>query len=251
MIKKFFTSKIGIDQMGEDQSPIWSESWKFSSMGLKIISESMESLDRTTPRKVVLDLSCARQSVADFAREIRCVYTISDAITQLVENKDEQIDSADPIDSIVDYAEIFECLTRYSRNYSIRRPVSVILAWDLLNYLNRTEIINLMAYLSPFCHPGTKLFAISWITETIPKNPGWFEITPQLELIYESMINEHIDSPEYSAPNIVDMMPSFTPHRLSITRMGMLEVVLQFKNLIQPPSTTRIPAQKLSAFSKV
>ena len=146
---------------------------------------------------------------------------------------------------------MFECLSRYSRKNSIRRPVSVILAWDLLNYLERTEIINLMAYLSPLCHPGTKLFAISWITETIPKKPGWFEITPQLELIYESMINEHIVSPEYSAPNIVDMMPSFTPHRLSITRMGMLEVVLQFKDLIQPPSTTKIPAHKLSAFSKV
>ncbi len=237
--------------MDKDKSPFWSESWKFPSMGLKIISETMEDFDRGKSKNVLLDLSCARQSVVDFAREISCVYTISDAITPLVENKNGQFDSADPVDSFVDYAEMFECLSRYSRKNSIRRPVSVILAWDLLNYLERTEIINLMAYLSPFCHPGTKLFAISWITETIPKKPGWFEITPQLELIYESMINEHIVSPEYSAPNIVDMMPSFTPHRLSITRMGMLEVVLQFKDLIQPPSTTRIPAHKLSAFSKV
>ena len=237
--------------MDEDKSSIWSESWKFPSMGLKIISESMENLDRGKLKYVVLDLSCARQSVADFAREINCVYTISDAITQLVKNKDEQYDSEASVDSFVDYAEMFECLTRYSRKSSIRQPVSVILAWDLLNYLERTEIINLMAYLSPFCHPGTKLFAISWITETIPKKPGWFEVTPQQELIYESMIHEQIDSPEYSAPNIVDMMPSFTPHRLSITRMGMLEVVLQFKDLIQPPSTTKIPAQKLSAFGKV
>ncbi len=251
MIKNFFTNKTGDNHEDEDNSSSWSDYRKFPSMGLKSINESLESLDHDTGKPLILDLSCARQSVAEYARDLNCVYTVTNAIPQLIEENNRSNESADSENSRVDYAEIFESVIRYSRKNSIDRPVSVILVWDLLNYLERTEIINLMAYLSPFCHTGTKLFAISWITETIPSQPGWFEVTPQLELTYESMIDEHIDSPEYSAPNIVDMMPSFKPHRLSITRFGMLEVLLQFKNLIQPPNIDKIPYQKLSAYSKV
>ncbi len=208
-------------------------------MGIEVISDLVRSTDLERRQNIMLDLTCARQSVAEFAGNLNCVYVVSDVTDKYFDKKFFR--NTNGRESVCS-SDLFKSLTRYMHKTAITQPLSVIFVWDLFNYLKRTEIVELMSFLSPFCRPGTLLFAISWLTETIPSRPGIFELTPKSDLIFENSIEERIVSPAYSAPTIVDMMPSFQPYRLSITRLGMLEVLLQFKELIQPPDVKIIPS---------
>ena len=213
---------------------------QFSSLGINLVAEyvSAESEDK----HVVLDLSYARQSVVDFMSELDCIYIVTNAINSLTNNVECRLKDEDHPNP--DYSKIFRSIFARELPYSI----SVILVWDLFNYLPRTDIIGLMSFLSPCCRRGARLFAISWLTETVPGSPGKFELTQNKEIIYEATSQDFISSPEYLAQSLVDMMPSFIPNRLSVTRSGMLEVVLEFNELTAPPDPKIIPSRLLSSF---
>ena len=213
---------------------------QFSSLGINLVTEfvSAESEDKHT----VLDLSCVKQSVVNFMSKLDCIYVVTNAINSLTNNVGNRVMDEDHPNP--DYPKIFRSIFSHEPPHSI----SVILVWDLFNYLPRTDIISLMSFLSPFCRRGARLFAISWLTETIPDSPGWFELTQNKEIIYETTSQYLISSPEYSAQSLVDMMPSFIPNRLSVTRSGMLEVVLEFSGLAIPPDPEIIPSRQVFSF---
>ena len=213
---------------------------QFSSLGINLVTEyvSAESEDK----HVVLDLSYARQSVVDFMSELDCIYIVTNAIDSLTNNVECRLMDEDHPNP--DYSKIFRSIFAHEPP----RSISVILVWDLFNYLPRTDIIGLMSFLSPCCRRGARLFAISWLTETVPGSPGSFELTQNKEIIYEATSQDFISSPEYLAQSLVDMMPSFIPNRLSVTRSGMLEVILEFNELATPPDPKIIPSRRLSYF---
>ena len=213
---------------------------QFSSLGINLVAEyvSAESEDK----HVVLDLSYAKQSVVNFMSELECIYIVTNAINSLTNNVECRLRDKDH--PIPDYSKIFRSIFAREPPHSI----SVILVWDLFNYLPRTDIIGLMSFLSPCCRRGARLFAISWLTETVPGSPGIFELTQNKEIIYEAASQDLISSPEYLAQSLVDMMPSFIPNRLSVTRSGMLEVILEFNELATPPDPEIIPSRRLSSF---
>ena len=213
---------------------------QFSSLGINLVSEYVSTENEN--KHVVLDLSHARQSVLNFMSELDCIYIVTNAIDSLTNNVECRLMDEDHRNP--DYSKIFRSIFGHEPPHS----VSVILVWDLFNYLPRTDIISLMSFLSPFCRRGARLFAISWLTETVPGLPGCFELTQNKEIIYEAASQDLISSPEYLAQSLVDMMPSFIPNRLSVTRSGMLEVVLEFNELATPPDPEIIPSRQLSSF---
>ena len=218
----------------------WTPRSQFTSLGIDLVTEyvSAESEDK----HVVLDLSSARQTVVNFMTELNCIYVVANAIDSLTKNVECRIMDEDHPNP--DYSKIFRSIFAHDPPHSI----SVILIWDLFNYLPRTDIISLMSFLSPYCRRGARLFAISWLTETVPGSPGSFELTQNKEIIYEATSQDLISSPEYLAQSLVDMMPSFIPNRLSVTRSGMLEVVLEFNELAVPPDPEIIPSRQVSSF---
>ena len=211
---------------------------QFSSLGINLVSEYVSA--ESENKHVVLDLSHARQSVLNFMSELDCIYIVTNAIDSLTNNVECRLMDEDHPNP--DYSKIFCSIFGHEPPHS----VSVILVWDLFNYLPRTDIISLMSFLSPFCRRGARLFAISWLTETVPGSPGSFELTQDKEIIYEATSQDFISSPEYLAQSLVDMMPSFIPNRLSVTRSGMLEVILEFNELATPPDPEIIPSRRLS-----
>ena len=213
---------------------------QFLSLGINLVSEYVSA--ESENKHVVLDLSHARQSVLNFMSELDCIYIVTNAIDSLTNNVECRLMDEDH--PIPDYSKIFRSIFGHEPPHS----VSVILVWDLFNYLPRTDIISLMSFLSPFCRRGARLFAISWLTETVPGLPGCFELTQNKEIIYEASSQDFISSPEYLAQSLVDMMPSFIPNRLSVTRSGMLEVVLEFNELTASPDPDIIPSRQLSSF---
>ena len=216
----------------------------FSSTGLRELAEYLD-FDHDEKHSI-LDLSGGCQSVLDYFCRYDCIYLVANAKNSFAFSRiNQHSEITDPNQG--NYSEIFRNVL------PTRMPadVSTILTWDYFNYMERYEIINLMEFLSPYCRPGAKLFAISWLTDTIPKSPSQFDTTIDNEIIYELSTDETISSPEYSAQSLVDMMPSFIPHRLSVTRSGMLEVLLEFKQLESAPNPYVIPSAKLSSFERL
>ncbi len=218
---------------------------QFASTGLREINEFLRLNDEET--HIILDLSGGNQSILDFFSRFDSVYLVANAKRSFAFSRiNEYTEPIDPNQNR--YSEIFRAVlpTR------VLAEVSVILTWDYFNYMERFEIINLMHFLSPHCRAGTKLFAISWLTDTIPSLPGEFDLSiDDNEIMYEFSTDDVIASPEYSAQSLVDMMPSFIPHKLSVNRSGMLEVLLEFKQLNTSPNPYVIPSAKLSSFDPI
>ena len=242
MFSKYIRSeKNSVDE--EPYSPTYSRT-KFASTGLRVVEDYLD-LDHEE-NHMVLDLSCARQSVFDFCSRYNCVYLVANAGNSFEFSRITDYSPYEDNDP-KEYADIFRNVL--SNRTSI--GISVILVWDFFNYMERHEVISLMEFLSPHCRQGAKLFAISWLTETIPSRPSDFDTTLDGEIIYELTSNETITSPEYTAQSLVDMMPSFAPHKLSVTRSGMLEVLLEFKGLKTAPNPYVIPSATLKSLDRV
>ena len=211
----------------------------FASTGLRELADYLRLNDGET--HIILDLSGGNQSTLEFFCRFDSVYLVANTRNSLAFTRiNEYTESVDLNPN--NYSEIFRAVlpTR------IPADVSVILVWDYFNYMERFEIINLMRFLSPYCREGTKLFAISWLTNTIPSLPSEFDLSiDDNEIIYELSTEHVITSPEYSAQSLVDMMPSFIPHKLSVSRSGILEVLLEFKQLEKSPNPYVIPSMKL------
>ncbi|MDE0309202.1 MAG: hypothetical protein OXI60_05150 [Acidiferrobacterales bacterium] len=193
---------------------------------------------------IILDLSGGNQSILDFFARFNSLYLVANARKSLSFSRINNTGPTDP--NHKKYSDIFRAVLP-SHVYS---DVNVILVWDYFNYMERFEIINLMHFLSPHCREGAKLFAISWLTESIPSLPGDFGLHVEGDqIVYESSTDEVISSPEYSAQSLVDLMPSFIPYKLSVNISGMLEVLLEFNQLETSPSPYVIPSAKLSSFN--
>ena len=219
---------------------------QFSSTGLKNITEYLEYYH--DEKHVVLDLSGPNQSVLEFFARFNCRLLVANAkqsmaLSRIGENSETTESDENDSGNRIDYAKIFQNVL------STQKPadLSVVMAWDYFNYMESYEIISLMKFLSPYCRPGAKLYTISWLTETIPGYPSEFDLTNEGEVISELSTSEVISSPEYSAQTIVEMMPSFIPHKLSVTRSGMLEVLLEFKKFESAPSPHVIPSASLTS----
>ncbi len=132
-----------------------------------------------------------------------------------------------------------------SLNIPYGTSLRVIIAWDMFNYLSRPATISLMSHLNRYCVKGTILYAISWLTDMIPSHPGTFEITADNKIIYTPQSSDYVDSPGHSARNLLDMMPSFQQHKLTISRSGILEVIAEFNALAEAPNPKTIPAAQL------
>jgi hypothetical protein len=65
------------------------------------------------------------------------------------------------------------------------RGFDVVLAWDLLNYIELPAISGLIGYLSRFCHPGTVVFMMIFDKQTMPEEITVYQIIDETHLHYE------------------------------------------------------------------
>ena len=222
------------EQKVEEPEKKWLPSWQFKSSGIDVMREFLAASDR---KLYVLDFANASNSKLEFILKYDAVYTPVGVITQITNSPTR--DSTGKLN--------LRQLFRHIEKYKSKRKFNLIFVWDLFSYMSRSDIIYLMAYISSHCHVGARLFAISWLTNQIPREPGLFDVTPDSKLIYETVTSDTTRCPKYSTPALVEMMPSFVPSKLSVTRSGMLEVVLEFKTLENAPDPTIIPSEQLSA----
>jgi Methyltransferase domain len=98
-----------------------------------------------------------------------------------------------------------------------------VLAWDLLNYLDRREMAALDEQLVRFCRPGAVLFALISILKQIPAEPMRFRILDQERLAYETRTTGTRPCPRYAPAELTELLRGFRLDRSFLLRHGVQE----------------------------
>ena len=116
-------------------------------------------------------------------------------------------------------ATTFEKLLRFPSDARF----DIILSWGLFDYLESSDIRALIGYLSPFCDPGSFLFALSSNLKEIPSSPTSFMIQDRETLIYTCDSTQLRPSPRYAPRDLINLMSGFRAYNSFLLRNGMQE----------------------------
>ena len=169
----------------------------------------------------VLDLGLAIGANVDFFAQFSCKLYVADLFRALESrpNQETEEDEDDEEENL--WAPVFEELLPYDEGTRF----DLILAWDLLNYLDRPQIEGLSHRLSQFCHPGTTLLALVSTLKEIPARPRSYHILSHDKLLYRTATRAVRPCPRYKEPDISRWMTAFRVKSTYILRNGIQEYV--------------------------
>lgn len=107
--------------------------------------------------------------------------------------------------------------------------VDVILAWDLINYLDIEQQQVLAAALAGYCHRGTQIFAMIATHKEMPARPTPFHVLDRRHLAFESDRQWQRESPRYTEPDLRRGMPDFEVDVSFLLRNGLQEYILNYR----------------------
>jgi Methyltransferase domain len=102
----------------------------------------------------------------------------------------------------------------------------VVLAWDLINYLDREELRHLASWLRQCCRPGALLFALVSIHKTIPAQPIRFRFHDGDKLVYERLTAVERPGPRFAPWDLKSAFKGFEVDRSFLLRHGIQEYLL-------------------------
>ncbi len=105
----------------------------------------------------------------------------------------------------------------------------LILAWDLLNYLEPTHIVLLARRLEAFSRPGTTLLAMVSTRKEIPDRPTRFEVHDPQHLRYGTDSSLLRPCPQYKEPELSRSMTAFEVESTFLLRNGVQEYLFSYK----------------------
>ena len=108
------------------------------------------------------------------------------------------------------------------------RRFDIILAWDLLNYLEIPDVSSLIRYLSRFCRPGTLLFALIFDLKEMPEEISVYRIVDGERLCYEYGSAALQNCPRHQPRVIASAMPQFRTANSFRLRNGVVEYIFSY-----------------------
>ena len=99
----------------------------------------------------------------------------------------------------------------------------LVLAWDLLNYLDPDEIGALSRRLAKICSPGAMLFASITTRQVMPNRPAVYRILGPGKLAYELEPGVKRAAPRYKEPDLKRVLGEFSVESTYLLRNGMQE----------------------------
>jgi hypothetical protein len=109
------------------------------------------------------------------------------------------------------------------------RRFDIILAWDLLNYLDLSDLSGLIAYLSQFCRPETILFMLIFDSQKMRKDIAVYRIVDESHLGYELGSTKLRDCPRHHAHTLTQMMRNFRSADSFRLRNGIIEYLFIYE----------------------
>ena len=166
-------------------------------------------------KHTLLDLGPAVETnVAQFAH-FSCKLYIEDLYYTLRVHPLSSTEEGAQSGAISDLFLAYESTTRFD----------VILAWDLLNYLDFDTAAAMMAHVRRFCHQGALVFLLMFALPHIPDMPSKFTVLDALHLQWEPRSIDTRLSPRYTPATVTDMMQDFAVLHSYLLRNGLQEYV--------------------------
>ena len=173
----------------------------------------------TERRQVVLDCGAARSGTVALFSAFRCrldVFHLAELLPQL--HKEE--DPAHRQHLLAD------------RLHNPRpEPGQLALCWNLLNYLQATEIETLADLLASRLAPGAFLhLLIEYSSPHMPASPGHWVPDARGRLHADQPETEEVRSPRYSLRALERLMPQFRPERSMLLGNGLQEHLFRLRS---------------------
>ena len=111
------------------------------------------------------------------------------------------------------------------------RTYNVILAWDLLNYLELPAISSLVRYLSGFCRRGTILFALVFDQKQMADEISLYHIADDSHLRYEVFSPQTRSCPRHQPRALTGIMAGFQARESFRLRNGVVEYLFEFEGV--------------------
>ena len=102
-----------------------------------------------------------------------------------------------------------------------------IIAWDLLNYLDPSELSSVLCRLAILARPRAVLFALVGYRSEIPDRPMLFQIQGDGDLEYEEEGSHRRAAPRHSARDLGLALPGFETLGSYLLQNGYREFVFQ------------------------
>jgi hypothetical protein len=99
----------------------------------------------------------------------------------------------------------------------------LVLAWDLINYLERRELAHFGRWLRQSCRPGALLFALVSIHKTVPAEPIRFRFHDGDQLVYERRTAAERPGPRFAPWDLNSAFQGFHVDRSFLLRHGIQE----------------------------
>lgn len=109
------------------------------------------------------------------------------------------------------------------------RRFDVILAWDLLNYLDLPGVSSLIQFLKAFCLPGAVLFTLIYDQKQMPEKITVYRISDESHLIYECSSSEMRACPRHQPRAIESVMTNFRTANSFRLRNGIVEYLFIYE----------------------
>ena len=166
----------------------------------------------------VLDLGCSvRQNVEFCSNFCRKLY-IEDFYCTLSSFDFLSPEDGVPLETVYQYLLPFQPGTHFD----------VILAWDLLNYLEELEFQELMFHLGRFCRRDTLLLAFISTHKSIPERPARYSIIDHETITSQKFSDIVRPCPQYQEPQLVKLMPGYVVLNSYLLRNGFKEYLFAF-----------------------
>ena len=179
-----------------------------SSPGLKLFTQQIAGARHPG----ILDFGPPRRENVSHFSQWSCVLYIEDLLRTLAEDPgmsapEEERDVEEAIERVILHRD------------DVR--FDAILAWNLFDYIDSSTIRAIMHRIGRHCRPGTILFMMSSIRETIPDNPGRFTIIDDQRISFESMGRNGRSGSKHSPLGLERMMPKFRLQHSFLLSGGM------------------------------
>jgi hypothetical protein len=190
----------------------------YRSLGFGLIANHLKEKLKEQSKPSVLDLGPSVSANITYLSQYHCklyVENLSDSVDDLnaamraKEDRDRAIGA---------------CFQPYGNS-----QFDVILAWDLFNYLDLEALATSMDYLSRYCKPGTRLYALVGIGKQVLDTPSRFEIVDDEQLRYGVAMAGGRCCPQHSIPDLLRRLPEFAVKRTYLLRNGMQEYVFGYQ----------------------
>jgi hypothetical protein len=111
------------------------------------------------------------------------------------------------------------------------RFFDVILAWDLLNYIELSTLPSLISYLSRFCRPGTILFLLIFDQPQMPEKITVYRIVDEQHISYENGSVCKCACPRHQPRALTKLLSQFQASDSFRLKNGIMEYLFTCENI--------------------